>query len=41
MVADMRTPYPLMLLAVACAVPSIDIAPLPSDFAFVEIQLLG
>jgi hypothetical protein len=41
MVDRMRTPYPILLLALACAAPSVDIAPLASDFAFVEIRLLG
>ncbi len=31
----------LPMLLAACMAPGVDIAPQPSDFAFVEIQLLG
>jgi hypothetical protein len=31
----------LPLFLAACLAPGVDIAPLPSDFAFVEIQLQG
>jgi hypothetical protein len=32
---------PVALLAVACAAPGVDIAPEPTDFAVVEVTLLG
>jgi hypothetical protein len=36
-----RSLLPLLLLAAGCAAPGVDIVPQTSDFAVVQIELLG